>query len=137
MEAAQFANRFVPGPQVKMVSIGENYRNAQLLPKVALGQAFDCSLGSDRHENGRGDIAVFCVEDTGASPCLRALRQQFECDLTGVRHDRKPEKPIPAARRRGLKGDVVVGDSLPVIFLRCCWLTRTLSTAGHGNGGLL
>ena len=56
-----------------MVGIGKDDRRVELFPKIALSQALYCRLRADRHENRRRDIAVRSMENTGASPRLRAL----------------------------------------------------------------
>jgi hypothetical protein len=73
MQATEFLDDLVAGPQIEVISIGKDDGGVKVLPKIALGQAFDSRLGAYGHEDGRGNVAVRCVENTGARPCFRAL----------------------------------------------------------------
>ena len=67
-----------PGPQKEMIGIGEDDLRVQFLGQVALREPFDGGLRADRHEDGRFDVAVRGVEETGASARCRALGQNVE-----------------------------------------------------------
>jgi len=57
MQAAELADQFVPGAQIKMIGVGEKDFRAELFERF-LGQAFDRGLRAHGHEEGRLDGAV-------------------------------------------------------------------------------
>ncbi len=63
------------GAQEEVVGVGEDDRRVEIVPEVALGEAFDGGLGADRHEDGGGDVAMFGVEDAGARASFRDIRR--------------------------------------------------------------
>src|SRR5690349_19612157 len=50
---------------------------------MTLGEPLDGALGAHRHEDGRRDVAVGGMENSGAGPSLRALREEFKGNLAG------------------------------------------------------
>ena len=83
VEAAELADEFVAGAEEEVVGVSEDDGRFEFFPKVALGEAFDGGLGADGHEGGRGDVAVFGVQDAGAGAGYGACGEEFESDLTG------------------------------------------------------
>ena len=75
--------RFVARAQEQMVGVAEDDAGLEIIPEIALGEAFDGRLGADRHEDGRGDVAVLGVENAGAGARYRAFGEEFKGDLTG------------------------------------------------------
>lgn len=72
MEAAEFPDGFVAGSQKEMVRVAENDLGVKVVQKVAWEDAFNGSLGADRHEDRSLDIAMRGVEDAGARSCFGA-----------------------------------------------------------------
>ena len=75
------ADQFMPGAQKEMIGVAEDDAGVEFVPKVALGQAFDCGLRADRHEDGGRDVAVRGVQNAGAGAGFRAFGEKFEGDL--------------------------------------------------------
>lgn len=81
MEPAELADQLVPGTQEKMIGIREDDAGLEFVPQIALAESFDGGLRPDRHEDRGRDVAVRCVQDSGAGACDRALGEEFEGDL--------------------------------------------------------
>ena len=66
MQPAELPDQLVPGAKEQVVGIGEDDGGMEIFAEIALAQAFDGGLSSDRHENRGRNVAVFRVKDTGA-----------------------------------------------------------------------
>ena len=84
VQAAHAADQFMAGANEQVVGIGEQNLDAEFSGEVAFGQALDCGLRPDRHENRRSDGPVRGVEQARPRPGARALGHHFEEDLAQV-----------------------------------------------------
>lgn len=71
MKSAASTNNLSTGPQVEMVDVSENNLRANLI-QFALLDRFDRSLRPHRHEDGRLNIPMVCVNNarTCSSVCM-------------------------------------------------------------------
>jgi len=83
VKTAQFADEFVAGSEEEMVSVSQNDGGFEIFPKIPLREAFYGGLGSDGHERGGGDVAVWGVKNAGAGAGYGAFGEEFEGDLAG------------------------------------------------------
>ena len=67
-----------PGPQIKMIRIGQQDADVQVACQFARREAFHRGLRPDRHEHRRFDDAVRSVQQAGARAGDRALGLDFE-----------------------------------------------------------
>jgi hypothetical protein len=68
-----------------MVGVAEDDTRPEFIPKIALVEPFDRRLCADGHEDGRGNVAVFGVQNARACACNRAFGQEFKGDCAGQR----------------------------------------------------
>ena len=80
VQPAERADQFMAGTQEEMVGVGEDNAGAQFLAQIALREAFDGALRTDRHKDGRRDVAMIGVDDTGAGAGNGAFGEEFELD---------------------------------------------------------
>ena len=85
MQPAQLADSLMPRAQIKMIGVGQQDLDAEILGQVALAEAFDRSLRPHRHEDRCLDGPVGRVEQPGAGAGVRALGYDLEGDLGQVR----------------------------------------------------
>ena len=78
MQASQLTNKFMTGPQKKMIGIGQNDFGVQLAGQIALGDALDGGLRADGHEHRCFYSAVRGVNQARTSPGMPALGLEFE-----------------------------------------------------------
>src|SRR5277367_3996149 len=76
MQAAEFADEFVAGPQIQMISVGEQDLDAEVF-EVLLGKAFDSGRGADWHERRSVDGTVRSAQATEPSTG-RIRRENFK-----------------------------------------------------------
>src|SRR5438876_7688656 len=79
MQSAQLPDQLVAGPEVEMIGIAEDDPGIQLVGQIALGESLDGALCSDRHEYGRFDIAMRCMQH----PRAGAGNWAFGVDIEG------------------------------------------------------
>ena len=77
VESAGGPHRLVPGPQVKMIGVGQQDLDSQPF-EILLGHAFDAARRADRHEGRSLDDAVGRVEEAGARAGARVARHDLE-----------------------------------------------------------
>src|SRR2546427_8763863 len=77
VQAAGGPHGLVPGPQVKMIGVGQQDLDAQPL-EILLGHAFDAARRADRHEGGSLDDSVGRMEEAGARAGARVARGDLE-----------------------------------------------------------
>jgi hypothetical protein len=83
VESAEVADELVARAKEEVIRIAEDDGGAKVFGEVALREAFDGGLRTDGHEDGRGDVAVFGVEDARAGAGYRAFGLKLEGDLAG------------------------------------------------------
>jgi len=85
VQPAQTADEFMAGTQVKMIRIGQQNADAQVVGEVALGEPFDGGLRAHRHEDRGFNGAMRRVKQARARAGMRAFGDQFEGDLGQIR----------------------------------------------------
>ncbi len=100
VEAAHLADEIGPGADIKMIGIGEQDFDAEVVREVALVEAFDRGLGTDGHENRGLDGAVGSVENARASAGGGALGDDFKGDGGHGRVEIRREQTKPTGRAR-------------------------------------
>jgi hypothetical protein len=80
VEAAQLADELMPRPEEKMIGVGEQNLDPEVVREITLGQPLDSRLRADGHEDGRFDSSVRRVEKPGASAGVRAFGDNFKGD---------------------------------------------------------
>jgi hypothetical protein len=81
VQAAQLTDELMAGSQVEVISVAEDDGRFQIFPEVALGKPFDGCLGTDWHEDGRGDVAMLGVQNAGTRARHRTFCLKFESNL--------------------------------------------------------
>ena len=85
VQSAHFADELVAGAQEKMIGVGEEDLDAEVLGEVALAESFDGGLRSHRHEYRGFDGPVRGVEQSSPRAGLWAFGHELEGDLGQIR----------------------------------------------------
>jgi hypothetical protein len=83
VETAELADELVTRAEKEVVSVSQDDGGLEVVVKIALGEAFYSRLSANGHENRRGDVSMFGMQDTGAGAGIRAGGLEFEGDLAG------------------------------------------------------
>ena len=78
MEASEFADQLMTGPQEQMIGVGENDPRVEFIGQVALRDALYSCLSAHGHENRGFDGAMCGVKQTGAGVRDGALCLNFK-----------------------------------------------------------